>query len=192
MLVRSAVTGVRSSCEASATSWRWAAIEPSSVSSIALKRAASSPTSSWLVTSIRRPRSSVSLDVARRLGHAHDRRDEVARRKPAERGRERDAADDERQQHPAQPGEDVVGRLQRARELERAAALERDGQHSHVLAVELRVAEARASGGHELDVVGPAAHARRQRREARRRAFEPAPEPSQAELGALHELRLGR
>ena len=59
MFVRSDVTGVRSSCEASATSCRCAAIEPSSVSSIALKRAASSPTSSWLVTSIRRPRSSV-------------------------------------------------------------------------------------------------------------------------------------
>ena len=59
MFVRSEVTGVRSSCEASATSRRWAAIDPSSVSSIALKRAASSPTSSWLVTSIRRPRSSV-------------------------------------------------------------------------------------------------------------------------------------
>ena len=60
MFVRSDVIGVRSSCDASATSWRWAAIEPSSVSSIALKCCASSPTSSWVVTSIRRPRSSVA------------------------------------------------------------------------------------------------------------------------------------
>ena len=47
------VIGVRSSCEASATSCRCAAIERSSVSSIALNCAASSPTSSWR----RRPRS---------------------------------------------------------------------------------------------------------------------------------------
>ena len=53
MLVRRLVTGVRSSCEASATSWRWArtdsssaAREASSRSSIALKRVASWPTSS--------------------------------------------------------------------------------------------------------------------------------------------------
>ena len=60
MLVRRLVIGVRSSCEASATSWRWAAIERSSVSSIALKCSASSPTSSWVSTSIRRARSSVA------------------------------------------------------------------------------------------------------------------------------------
>ncbi len=60
MFVRSDVIGVRSSCEASATSWRWEAIERSSVSSIALKCVASSPTSSWVSTSSRRPRSSVS------------------------------------------------------------------------------------------------------------------------------------
>ena len=84
MFVRSDVTGVRSSCEASATSCRCAAIEPSSVSSIALKRAASSPTSSWLVDLD--PASEVLglRDVARRLGHAHDRRDEMA---GGERGR---------------------------------------------------------------------------------------------------------
>ena len=66
--VRSDVTGVRSSCEASATSWRWectesssARRERSSASSIALKRCAIWPTSSSLRTSMRRPRSSVCV-----------------------------------------------------------------------------------------------------------------------------------
>ena len=68
MFVRSDVTGVRSSCDASATSWRWAWTEsssarrePSSVSSIVLKRAAMRPTSSSPGTSMRRPRSSVCV-----------------------------------------------------------------------------------------------------------------------------------
>ncbi len=67
MLVRRLVTGVRSSCEASATSWRWARIEssssarePSRRSSIELKRVASWPTSSSAWTRIRFDRSSVS------------------------------------------------------------------------------------------------------------------------------------
>ena len=64
MFVRRLVTGVRSSCEASATSWRWACtdassalIERSSASSIALKLLARRPISSSLVGSIRPLRS---------------------------------------------------------------------------------------------------------------------------------------
>ncbi len=67
MLVRRLVTGVRSSCEASATSWRWARTESSSAlrdpcrrSSIWLNRLASRPTSSSAWTWIRSDRSSVS------------------------------------------------------------------------------------------------------------------------------------
>ena len=61
MLVRRLVTGVRSSCDASATSRRCAATEPSSVSSMVLKRAAIRPTSSLPRASTRRARSSVAV-----------------------------------------------------------------------------------------------------------------------------------
>ncbi len=67
MFVRRLVTGVRSSCEASATSWRWARTDSSSAlrercsrSSIWLKRLASRPTSSSVWTLMRVERSSVS------------------------------------------------------------------------------------------------------------------------------------
>ncbi len=57
MLVRSVASGVRSSCEASATSRRWAASERSSAASISLKLAARRPSSSSPRTSIRWVRS---------------------------------------------------------------------------------------------------------------------------------------
>ena len=67
MFVRRLVTGVRSSCEASATSWRWARTDSSRASreawrrsSIALKLVASWPTSSSAWTRRRLVRSSVS------------------------------------------------------------------------------------------------------------------------------------
>ena len=60
MLVRSEVTGVRSSCEASATSRRWAACEACTRSSIASKRCAMRPTSSSPRAPMRRPRSPVA------------------------------------------------------------------------------------------------------------------------------------
>ena len=58
-LVRSDVSGVRSSCEASATSWRCARCESSSASSIVLNDAASRASSSSPSASIRRERSRV-------------------------------------------------------------------------------------------------------------------------------------
>ena len=121
MLVRRLVIGVRSSCEASATSWRWAATERSSVSSIALKCSASSPISSWVCDLD--PASEVlgGGDVARGLGDVRDRRDDVARDEPPERDRERDAAEADEQEDQPQPREHRVGRLQRAAELDREA-----------------------------------------------------------------------
>ena len=58
MLLRSAAIGVRSSCEASAMSWRWDWIERSSASRVWLKLAASRRSSSAPVSSRRRGRSS--------------------------------------------------------------------------------------------------------------------------------------
>ena len=58
-LVRALVSGVRSSCEASATSRRCEARACSTAASMALKRSARRPSSSWLETSMRRERSCV-------------------------------------------------------------------------------------------------------------------------------------
>ena len=122
MFVRSDVIGVRSSCEASATSWRWAATDRSSVSSIALKCAASSPTSSWVSTSIRRPRSSVAAmwraaSVTCTIG-ATTLRETSRPSATAERRRRRRQTSSEDQPQPRQHG---VGGLQRAAELHREA-----------------------------------------------------------------------
>ena len=73
MFVRRLVSGVRSSCEASATSWRCARLDSSSAASIVLKLAASRVSSSWPLVSIRSERSPVSVtrsvaSVRRRTG----------------------------------------------------------------------------------------------------------------------------
>ena len=61
MFVRTLVSGVRSSCDASATSWRCARVDSSRAPSIALKLAASRLSSSFPSTSMRSERSWVSL-----------------------------------------------------------------------------------------------------------------------------------
>jgi hypothetical protein len=75
MFVRKLVSGVRSSCPASAARRRCARCDSSSASSIALKLPASRPTSSLPVVSIRRDRSRVSAtsstaEVSRRTGRS--------------------------------------------------------------------------------------------------------------------------
>ena len=122
MFVRRLVIGVRSSCEASATSWRWAATERSSVSSIALKCSASSPTSSWVSTSIRRPRSSVAAmwraaSVTCAIGATTLR--ETSR--PSATASATPPRTDEREDQP-QAREHGVGGLERAAELRGAVA----------------------------------------------------------------------
>src|SRR5438552_5295774 len=52
-LVRAEASGVRSSCEASATSWRWALTDLASASSIVLKATANRPSSSERSSSVR-------------------------------------------------------------------------------------------------------------------------------------------
>ena len=92
MLVRSEVTGVRSSCEASATSRRWAACEACTRSSMASKRCAIRPTSSSPRAPMRRPRSPVasmcsaarvSLLMGRMTGRANRRAITAANAVPA-------------------------------------------------------------------------------------------------------------
>ena len=73
MFVRTLVSGVRSSCDASATSWRCALVDSSTAPNIVLKLAARRLSSSFPSTSIRSDRSCVSVtrstvEVSRRTG----------------------------------------------------------------------------------------------------------------------------
>ena len=121
MLVRSVASGVRSSCEASATSRRCAASERSSAAIISLKLAASRPSSSS-------PRDLDPLgqvvgprDLLGRVGDLAGRRERGARHERPERRGERDAAGADRGQDDDQGVEGVVGVLERAGHLHRAA-----------------------------------------------------------------------
>ena len=143
MLVRSEVTGVRSSCEASATSRRWAACEACTRSSIASKRCAIRPTSSSPRAPMRRPRSPVasmcsaarvSSAMGRMTGRANRRASTAANAVPTQH---------EQHEHDPQAPEHGVDALQRAAELHRAQALDRDGDDAQVHAVGRAVGEER-------------------------------------------------
>ena len=126
MLVRRLVIGVRSSCEASATSWRCARTESSSSSRelwrrsiIALKRRRELAD---LVVGVDMDAAGQVLglgDVLGGLGDLGERREHLARSEPSEHRRERDAACAKQEQDQAQAREDVVDAVERARELDR-------------------------------------------------------------------------
>ena len=116
MFVRMLVSGVRSSCDASATRFRCAATERSSEASIALTVEASRLSSSSPVTSIRRERSARPRDVLGRLRqppHGPERgpRDE----QPEQRGAG-DADERDRDQDRAEPPERLVHLVERPRD----------------------------------------------------------------------------
>ena len=92
-LARIDVSGVRSSCEASATSWRWASREASSAPSIALKAAARRPGSSSAIGSMRWCRSPVAVTCSAA----------AVRRAERPRGRPRDADAESRRRAPTPP-----------------------------------------------------------------------------------------
>ena len=144
MFVRRLVSGVRSSCEASATSCRCAFSDRSSASSIVLKLSARRESSSRPFASIRLSRSCVSVTcsvarVSRRTG-ASAARATTSPSAPAMR----DPAERDEQEQQAQVRERAVDLGERARDLERDPAAERGGQHAQVVAVDRRVAEGRA------------------------------------------------
>ncbi len=156
MLVRRLVMGVRSSCEASATSWRWACteassapIERSSASSIALKLAARRPSSSSPEGSMRPLRSLRDGDVLGGFGEALERLYGGAGDEAPEQRGERDAADDEQREDQAQAAEQAVDFGERLGELHGAPFAERLGEHAQVDAADGGVAEERlaAVGG---------------------------------------------
>ncbi len=100
--VRRLVIGVRSSCDASATSWRWRHCASSSAPSIALKLTPSRPSSSRPVASTRRERSpvertssaaSASRSTGRTAGRASSRPNNAPRpHRPRSAGRTAAAA----------------------------------------------------------------------------------------------------
>ena len=139
MFVRRLVTGVRSSCEASATSWRCACtdassafIERSSASSIALKLLARRPSSSSPTDLMRPLRSCVSATCSvawlRRLSGSTAA---PATSSPEQR-RQRDSAEVQQREDQAQAAEQAVDFGQRLGELHGAAFAERLGQHAQV------------------------------------------------------------
>ncbi len=125
MLVRALVSGVRSSCEASATRRRWERAESSSASSIVLNAEASRESSSLPVASIRRDRSRVVLTssatpVSRRTG-AIDR----PRHEQAEQGGEADTRRRDHEQPAADASQCTVDLVQRPRDLQGVPPLQR-------------------------------------------------------------------
>ena len=147
MFVRRLVSGVRSSCEASATSWRWAATEASSAaterprrSSIVLKLEARRLSSSAPESSMRALRSWVSATCsAASVSAAHGRHRRAG--PPPERGGEPDAAEADDEQDDAQAPEHVVDLVQRAGDLDRAAARQRRREDPHMRAGHIGVAQ---------------------------------------------------
>ena len=125
MFVRRLVIGVRSSCEASATSWRCARTDSSSApretssrSIIALKRVASWPTSSSAWYWMRLVRSSVSVMCCAVWATSASGASTRPAGKPPEAGGERDPAGAQQEQDQAQVREDVADGGERPRELQ--------------------------------------------------------------------------
>ena len=121
MFVRRLVSGVRSSCEASWTSWRWRCAASSSDASIALKVVASRLSSSL-------PGDVDPLgEVARRahvlggLAEPAQRLERGARDEEARGRRDRDPAEGDEEEPELDPRERVVGGVDRGRDLDREA-----------------------------------------------------------------------
>ena len=135
------VSGVRSSCEASEISWRWASRERSSAASIVLKLADRRPSSS------RPPGGDAMTEVLRagdtlgRAGepaHGHERR---ARHEQPQRGRQRDPAEHHDREHEPQVIERAVEVAERQCDLPRSALRGTCRQHAHGRPVYVDVAE---------------------------------------------------
>ena len=111
------VTGVRSSCDASATSRRWAACEAWTRSSMASKRWAIRPDLVLAARADAPPQVARRLDVLGRARELADGPDDRAREQPRHRRGEGGAGDHEQREHDPQAPEDGVDALQRAAEL---------------------------------------------------------------------------
>ena len=156
MFVRRLVSGVRSSCDASATSWRWASRERSSAASIVLNAAPRRPiSSSCRPTSMRRDEVLGRGDVLGLGGQPRASARRAARDGEAQPAGERDAAEADGQQDDAQPLERAVDLGERARDDQLAPltgpARDEDAQ---VRAVALDVARSVPALGREQPPLG--------------------------------------
>ena len=140
-LARIEVSGVRSSCEASATSWRWASREASSAPSIALNAAARRPGSSSAIGSMRWCRSPVAVTCSAVAVRRPERPRGGARDADAQPGGDADAADRHREQDPAQAPERVVDLGERLGDLQRRTVRPARREHARVHAEDGRVAQ---------------------------------------------------
>ncbi len=125
MFVRRLVIGVRSSCEASATSWRWARTDSSSASRepcepLDHRVEAGRELADLVVGVVLDPAGQVLGvgDVLRGLGDLGQRREHAPGREPPEAGGERDPAGEQQEQDQSQVREDVVDGVERPRELQ--------------------------------------------------------------------------
>ena len=118
MFVRRLVSGVRSSCEASATSCRCARVDSSSAASIVLKLVASRL--ELVLPVCVDPLGEVARlgDRLGRLGQAPHRGERGARDEEPERRGDRDAAGRDQEQEERDPVERVVDLAQRPRDLD--------------------------------------------------------------------------
>ncbi len=127
MFVRRHVSGVRNSCDASATSCRWARFESSSPASIVLKLVARRLSSSRPLTLDALGEIARLRDALRRLRQPANRSECGARDDEPERGGDADSGKRDGDQEQANPSQSVVHLGQRTRDLDGVPGLVRDG-----------------------------------------------------------------
>ena len=143
MLVRSVASGVRSSCEASATRRRWADSERSSAASISLKLAARRPSSSSPRTSIRWVRSWVRATSSAASETSPAGASAVRATTGPEGSGERDSPRAHGGEDDDQRVEGVVRLLERVGDLDSATGGQRLGEHAQIRPLNGDVAELR-------------------------------------------------
>ena len=146
MFVRRLASGVRSSCDASATSWRCASTDRSSASRVVLNDRVRRPSSSSAPLSGSRAATSASPgDPLRPLRERPHRPQRPPGDEPPERRPRHHPARRDEQQHHAEPVEERIRLVQPARELRRHAGGHLRRQHPQVGAVHRLVGEERAA-----------------------------------------------
>ena len=145
MFVRRLVSGVRSSCDASATSWRWARFESSSPASIELKLVARRLSSSRPLTSMRSREIACLRDALGGLREPADRCQRSARHNEPERGSDPDSRERNDDEEEAETGERLVHLGQRTRDLDGVTGLVRDGQRPDMRPIDLSLRDNRLS-----------------------------------------------
>ena len=144
-MVRRLARGVRSSCDASATSWRCDSTDRCSASRVVLKEPASRPSSSSPSPSRRRRGSSAPGDGHGALREARHGAQRPSRDDPSQQGPHRHACAAHAEEHRAQAVQQGVNLPQRAGHLDRGAGAEGRREHPQMAAGDLLVGEVGAA-----------------------------------------------